>query len=77
MFAQSLRSRLKGNFMSVCEVLKNYGDYNTAKVNQVLCDNIPGYEQYAFKTALGQKQHQRALGLVMQKIQDEVTKGQS
>ena len=75
--AMHLSHILKGIFMSVFEVLNNRADYNTAKVNQVLCDNVKGYEQYAFRTALGQKQHQQALGLVMKQIQSELKNGQA
>ena len=61
--------------MGLFEVLNNRTHYNTARVNEVLCKEVQGYDRYAFKTALGQKQHQEALGLVVAKIRDEMVEG--
>ena len=61
--------------MGLFEVLNNRTHYSSARVNEVLCKEVQGYDRYAFKTALGQKQHQEALGLVVAKIRDEMVEG--
>ena len=68
-------ARERDFFMGLFEVLNNRTHYNTARVNEVLCKEVQGYDRYAFKTALGQKQHQEALGLVVAKIRDEMVEG--
>ena len=57
--------------MSITDILLDRPDMRVDLVNRELSTQIPEYAEFGYKGALGQKQHQRAMRLVVARAKEE------
>lgn len=57
--------------MSITDILLDRPDMRVDLVNRELSTQIPEYSEFGYKGALGQKQHQKAMRLVVARAVEE------